>query len=68
MPGKGLTHCAARRKVAGSIHGEIIGIFHSLNISGRSICLGTTQSLTEISTWTLSWGGGGGKKVIGKYG
>ena len=56
--GEGLTHSATRRKVAGSIRGEVIGIFHLLNLSGRSIGLGTTQSLIEISSCAISWGGG----------
>jgi len=47
-----LRHC---RKVAGSIPGGIIGIFHWLNPSGRNVALGSTQPLTEISTRNISW-------------
>jgi len=46
-----LRHCATSRKVASSIPDGVIGIFHSLNPSGR------TQPLTEMSTWDISCGG-----------
>ena len=29
---------------------------HCLNLSGRTMTLGTTQSLTEMSTRNISWG------------
>ena len=32
-----------------------IGTFHSLNPSGRTIALGSTQPLTEMSTRDISW-------------
>jgi hypothetical protein len=51
-----LTHCATSQKVAGSIPDGVIGIFHSRNPSGRTMALGSTQPLTEISTWNISWG------------
>ena len=41
-------HCAMSRKVAVSILDVAIGIFH--NLSGRTVTLGSTQSLTEMST------------------
>ena len=41
-----LRHCATSRKVAGSIPDYIIGIFHRHNPSGRTMALGSTQSLT----------------------
>jgi len=47
------------RKVAGSIPDGVIGIFHSHNPSGRTVALGLTQPLTEISTRNISWGKGG---------
>jgi len=44
-----LRHCATSRKVAGSIFDGVIGIFHSHNPSVRTIALGLTQPLTEVS-------------------
>ena len=35
-----------------------IGISHLLIPSGRIMALGSTQSLTEMSTMSISWGGG----------
>jgi hypothetical protein len=52
------------RKVAVSIPGAVIGIFHSLNISGRTMALGSTQPLTEMSTRNISWG----VKAVGTWG
>jgi hypothetical protein len=37
-------------KVARSIPGGVIGIFPWLNPSGRTMALGSTQPLTEMST------------------
>jgi hypothetical protein len=54
-----LRHCATNRKVAGSIPDGVIGIFHSHNPSGRTMALGSTQPLTEMSTRDISWGKGG---------
>ena len=51
-----LRHCATNRKVAGSIPDGGIGIFHWHNPSGRSMALGSTQCLTEMSTRNISWG------------
>ena len=48
-------HCATNRKVAGSITDVVIGIFHLHNRFGRTVALGSTQSLTEISTRNISW-------------
>ena len=45
-----LRHCATSRKVAGSIPDGVNGIFHWHNPSGRTMALGLTQPLTEIST------------------
>jgi hypothetical protein len=55
-------HCATSRKVAGSIPDGVIGIFHWQNPSGRTMALGSTQALTEMSTGNIPWGGGGGYK------
>jgi elongation factor P hydroxylase len=43
-------------KVAGSIPDGVIGIFHWYNPSGRTMALGSTQPLTEMSTRNISWG------------
>jgi hypothetical protein len=37
----------------------VIGIFHWHNPSGRTMALGSTRPLTEISTKNISWGKGG---------
>ena len=50
-----LRHCAKSRKVAGSIPDGVIGIFHWHNPSGRTMALGLTQPLREMSTKNISW-------------
>jgi len=47
---------ATSRKVAGSIPDGVFGIFHWQNPSGRTMALGLTQPLTEMSTRNISWG------------
>jgi hypothetical protein len=42
-------------KVAGLIPGSVIGIFYLHNLSGRTMALGLTQPLTEMSTRNISW-------------
>jgi len=49
-------HYATNRQVAGSIPDGVIGIFQCHNPSGRTMTLGSTQSLTEMSTRCISWG------------
>jgi hypothetical protein len=44
------------RKVAGSIPDGVTGIFRWHNPSGRTMALGLTQPLMEISTRNISWG------------
>ena len=44
--------CATIRKVAGSILTGVSGIFSS----DRTMALGSTQPLTEMSTGSISWG------------
>jgi len=56
-----LRHCATSRKFAGSIPDGVIGIFHWHNPSVRTMALGSTQSLTEMSTRNISWGGKGSR-------
>jgi hypothetical protein len=51
-----LRHCATNRKVAGSIPDGVIGIFHCHKPSGHTMVLGSTQTLTEMSTRNISWG------------
>jgi len=49
------THfCSTSRKVAVSIPDGVIGIFHWHNLSGRTMALGLTQPLTEMSTSNIS--------------
>ena len=42
--------CATNRKVAGSIADGVTGIFHRRNPSDRTMVLGSTQPLKEMST------------------
>ena len=49
-------HCDTNRKVTGSIPGGVIRFFHWHNPSGRTMALGLTQPLTEMSTRNISWG------------
>ena len=51
-----LSCCATNRKVARSIPDGVIGIFHWHNPSDRTMALGSTQPLTEMSTRNISWG------------
>jgi hypothetical protein len=51
-----LRYCATNQKVAGSIPGCVIGVFHLHNPSDRTMALGSTQPLTEMSTRCISWG------------
>jgi hypothetical protein len=44
-----LRHCAISRKVADSIPDGVTGIFHSHNLSGRTMALELTQPLIEMS-------------------
>ena len=58
-----LRHCTTCRKVAGFISDYVTGIFHWYNPSGRTMALGLTQPLTEMSTRNISWGGKCGRCV-----
>ena len=55
--------CAKNRKVAGSIPDDVIEIFHWHNSSDRTMALGWTQPLTEMSTRRISIGGKCGRCV-----
>jgi hypothetical protein len=48
--------CVCSRKVAGSIPDGVIGIFYWRNPSDRTLALGSTQPLTEMSTSNISGG------------
>ena len=48
--------CATKRKVVGSIPDGVNEIFHWHNPSDRTMALGSTQPLTEMSTRRISWG------------
>jgi hypothetical protein len=51
-----LRHYATSRKVAGSNPDEITGFFNLPNPSSRTMVLGSTQLLTEMSTTNLPGG------------
>jgi hypothetical protein len=51
-----LRHYATSRKVAGLIPDEIIGFFNWPNPSSRTVALGSTQPLAEMSTRNFPWG------------
>jgi hypothetical protein len=53
-----LRHYATSRKVAVSIPDEIIGFFNWPNPSSRTMALGSTQPLIEMSTKNLPGGKG----------
>ena len=48
--------CVTNRKVTGSIPAGVSVIFHWHNPSGRTVALGSSQPLTEMSTRSISWG------------
>jgi hypothetical protein len=50
-----LRHCATSRKVAGSIPDGVIVIFHLHNPSSRTMALGSTEHITEMSTGNIFW-------------
>jgi hypothetical protein len=49
-----LRRCATCRNVARSITDGVIRIFHLVNLSGRTLPMGSNQLLTEISTKDVS--------------
>jgi hypothetical protein len=58
MVAQWLRYCVTNRKVAGSIPDGVIGIFHWHNPSDRTMALGSTQPLTEMSTGIFPGGKG----------
>jgi hypothetical protein len=51
-----LRHCTTNRNVAGSIPDGVIGIFQWHNPFGRTVTLGSTLRVTEMSTRNIVWG------------
>jgi hypothetical protein len=51
-----LRYCATNQKVAGSIPDGVMEFFIDINPSDRTMTLGSTQPLTEMSTGSISWG------------
>jgi hypothetical protein len=58
-----LRHCTKHRKVAGSIPDAVTGIFHWPNLVGRTMALGSTQSLNRNEYQEYLLGGKGGRCV-----
>jgi hypothetical protein len=54
-----LRHCAPSRKIAGSNSDSYLIFFNVPNPSSRTMALGLTQPLSEMSTKNLPLGGGG---------
>jgi hypothetical protein len=52
--GPAVAQLVGSRKVAGSIPDGVTGIFHLHNHFGRTMALGLTQPLTEMSTRNIS--------------
>jgi hypothetical protein len=50
-----LRHCTTNRKVVGSIPNGVSGFFHRHNPFGRTMALGSTQPVTEMSIRNISW-------------
>jgi hypothetical protein len=51
-----LRYCATHQKVTGSIPDSAMEFFIDINPSDRTMALGSTQPLTEMSTRCISWG------------
>jgi hypothetical protein len=51
-----LRYCATNQKVAGSMPDSVMEFFIDINPSARTMALRSTQPLTEMSTWRISWG------------
>jgi hypothetical protein len=51
-----LRYRATNQKVAGSIPDSVMEFFIDINPSDRTMALGSTQRLTEMSTKSISWG------------
>jgi hypothetical protein len=53
--GQWLRYCATTQKVTGSIPEGVMEFFIDINPSDRTMALGLTQPLTEMSTRSISW-------------
>jgi hypothetical protein len=51
-----LRYCPKNQKVAGSIPDDVMEFFIDINHSDRTMALGSTQPLTEMSTSRIFWG------------
>jgi len=51
-----LSCCATNRKIGVLVPAGVIGIFRWHNPSDRTMSLGSTQPLTEMSARSISWG------------
>jgi hypothetical protein len=51
-----LRYCATDQRVADSIPDAVMEFSIDINPSDRTMALGSTQSLTEMSTRSISWG------------
>jgi hypothetical protein len=49
-------YCATNRKVVGSIPDGVMEFFIDINSSDRTMTLGSTQPLTDMSNRSISWG------------
>jgi hypothetical protein len=49
-------YCATSQKVAGSIPDGVMEFFIDINPSDRTMALGSTRPVTEMSTGIISWG------------
>jgi hypothetical protein len=56
MVAQWIRYCATNQKVAGSIPDGVMEFFIDINPSDRTMALGSTQPLTEMSTRCISWG------------
>jgi hypothetical protein len=53
---KWLRYCATYQKIAGSIPDGVMEFFIDINPFVRTMALGSTQPLTEMSTGSIFWG------------
>jgi hypothetical protein len=50
------SYCTKNQKVAGSIPDGVLEFFIDINSSDRTMALGSTQLLAEMSTRSIFWG------------
>jgi hypothetical protein len=51
-----LRYCATNQKITGSIPAGVMEFFIDINLSDRTMSLGSNQPLTGTSTGSISWG------------